>query len=475
MHDDVLILRTTRSKQASTGVIPPRGMPAAPVDPRTIPTYRTPPEAPPPTRSGLTAPSDPRLPPALHLQPGDGALDLVAPTYAAPQVDLTLPVPLPWEGPQTHPFIGLDDDHALNSPEDPQGETDVYNDFGHDDVRSPEWRADATHTIARPSTQEYQRPYPVDPAPILKYATAIQGTGVHAHPTHAGQPAPAPGGGHHAHDGGIDPHDVPLHAPHTPAGDLDSAVAHDVAELMDHDDASTADKDLVLWRKWYKSAPNPEDRDPELLEALITRLKPLTQRQIRSLKRTRVPASAIEQASRRSLVESLTDFDPSKNVKLSTFVTLGQRRVLRFVQQRANTARITEDRGALVGKYQRAVNHLADQQGFTPTDEQVAQYMKVPVKTIQNLKQENRKDLIASASPVADPYLDETPEHREILQLLPASLTREQLTIFEYTMGLNGKPKVTSTGELARLTGWSQAKVVQLRTKIAAIIDRYRE
>lgn len=253
----------------------------------------------------------------------------------------------------------------------------------------------------------------------------------------------------------------------------EAELDREVDNAIAHESGSAAARDLALWRRWKASGMTPETRDPVLLEQLIQNLGSVVAPALRRFRRTRVAPEAVERASRTLLVQSLEDFDPNKNVKLTTHVVNGQRRVTRFVRDRANTARITESRATEIGRYDRAKTHLEDDLGYTPSDEQIAAHMRISVKTIQKLKAERRNDHIASASPVADPFLDETPEHREILQLLPASLNANQLAVFEYTQGINGKPKVTSTGEIARRLGWSDAKVVGIRTQIAEIFKRY--
>lgn len=322
-------------------------------------------------------------------------------------------------------------------------------------------------------------PMPAAPhgLPALPTIPAIQG--LHG----AGVPAQ-----HAEHAPGLHHEDIGLHEGHDDFVAPDGGMGHRVVGQppgvvdMQHPAHTTdpggmsaqQEAEQRLWRTWHDSGKTPETRDPKILEQILQSLQAPIQQQIRQYKnRVRVPPDAIEAASRRLAIESLSSYDPKRGARLATHVINGQRRIQRYVQERANISRITESRVNRIGDYERAMSQLEDELGYPPSEAEVAKKLKMSVRNVQNLRQENRKDFIASSSPVPDPFIDETPEHREILQLLPASLTADQLRVFEFTQGINGKPKITSTGDIARKLGWSDAKVVGVRTAIAGIIAKY--
>ena len=62
---------------------------------------------------------------------------------------------------------------------------------------------------------------------------------------------------------------------------------------------------------------------------------------------------------------------------------------------------------------------------------------------------------------------------REILGLLRPELSRDQQTVFDHLYGLNGKQKVTSTGQLAKVLGKSPSQISRLRTDILNRFNQY--
>ena len=46
-------------------------------------------------------------------------------------------------------------------------------------------------------------------------------------------------------------------------------------------------------------------------------------------------------------------------------------------------------------------------------------------------------------------------------------LTPEEKIVYDYLVGINGKPKIDRGAKLARKTGFSQTKISMLRTSIA--------
>lgn len=234
-------------------------------------------------------------------------------------------------------------------------------------------------------------------------------------------------------------------------------------------------REMELWQKWKDSGHQPEHLQP-----LLDSLAPLIQKRVNTFK-GRVPISeAVLQAQATNLtIKALERFDPKK-AQMGTYLTTNLQGLRRVVIQNQNVSRITEDRAGIIGQYNRAKSQLQAELDMPPTLMQIADRMKMSPKRVELLSREIRKDLLASASPVEDPFIDETPAHREVLALLPYELNPQQLRVFEHVQGLNGKKKVSSTSQLAKIlakedpTGhWSDSKVSVTKGEISKVIKKY--
>jgi len=173
-------------------------------------------------------------------------------------------------------------------------------------------------------------------------------------------------------------------------------------------------------------------------------------------------------------INALRRYDPTKGTVLNSHVTNHLKGLNRWTGKHQNVARITEDRIALIGKYNSAKSSLAEMYNFEPSARQIAQEMKTPEKIIVKLEQENRADLVGSAFDES-PFIEEDTLNREILELIQFELSPDELRLWEYMYGLNGKPKVNKGGALAKKLKWSQSKVSQTRKKIAKKVQFYTQ
>ena len=227
--------------------------------------------------------------------------------------------------------------------------------------------------------------------------------------------------------------------------------------------AGRRQQELVLWQQWKQSNHAPEHLDP-----LLSSLQPLmTQHVNRYAGNVPVSRPALEGEVTRLTVRALKSYSPTRGAQLSTYVTGQLKGLNRFVTQHQNVSRITEDRSQKIGRYQRANTALTESLGRPPTAEEVADEMKVSVRTVNRLAQEMRADLLGSGSE-HDPFLDEEPRSREILRLMyPYAFSLDEQKVFEYLLGLNGRTKELKTGKIAKTLGWSDSKVRQTRAAIA--------
>lgn len=238
-----------------------------------------------------------------------------------------------------------------------------------------------------------------------------------------------------------------------------------------------ANSELALWKTWKENGERPEDMEP-----LLKSLKPVTEMAARKYRgHVPIPDTALEGEINKHVIKGLRSYDPSKGAQIKTFLNYQLRSIRRFIISNQNFSRITEERAQSIGDYGRAVSELADTLGRAPTAMEIADKMnmsdrkiqKVTGATVEKLQQELRKDLVASVS-MHDPFVDETPRIREVLQLIyPYELSPTEQVVFEFLTGKNNRKKTTSTSTIAREMGWTDSKVSQIRGSISEKVRRF--
>lgn len=222
-------------------------------------------------------------------------------------------------------------------------------------------------------------------------------------------------------------------------------------------------EELFHWHKWKESGETPEAAEP-----MLSALQPLIYSYgVRGyVNRVPIAEEVLKQKAVSLTLKALRKYDPSK-AQINTHLGRQLQSMKRFVSARQNLTRITEKRVGLYGGYNRAMVRLRDKLEREPTLTELADEMQVPEKTLSKFLVEMKDDVIASSNK-DDPFLEETPQVRLVLQLVRFSLKPDEQIVLDYLTGWGTRPKIESTGEIARREGWSDSKVSNIKKKIAA-------
>jgi DNA-directed RNA polymerase sigma subunit (sigma70/sigma32) len=149
------------------------------------------------------------------------------------------------------------------------------------------------------------------------------------------------------------------------------------------------------------------------------------------------------------------------------------RGVGRFVEKHQNFARIPGNRIRFIGKYQQAQGQLRDELGREPTWKEIARKSKIPQKHARKLETELSPVHISgmNVDPLGAPLGDTGgytfSADMERLELIYPDLTSQEQLVVDYTLGRNGKMKVSSNRQLAMKLGVTDARVSNIRASIA--------
>jgi DNA-directed RNA polymerase specialized sigma subunit len=238
--------------------------------------------------------------------------------------------------------------------------------------------------------------------------------------------------------------------------------------------------DMEAWQTW-KSDPNKQNTS-----TLMRRFNPMFNQRVNMWKAPAVDEAAFRADLKRHALKAFESFDPDRGAQLRTHVGNMLRRSQRFNSKYQNVAFIPEEKAALITPIQQAHDTLFQEQGSTPTDEDIAQYLsrnedmlpkrvrgKMTPQLVSTVKQYQIRDIPGSAFE-SDPTPKAMSFERETIDVLrPALGTDDERTVYDYLLGKNGKPQVESTGEIARRMGKSPSQISRLKKRIEATYKKY--
>jgi DNA-directed RNA polymerase specialized sigma subunit len=110
--------------------------------------------------------------------------------------------------------------------------------------------------------------------------------------------------------------------------------------------------------------------------------------------------------------------------------------------------------------------------GREPTTNELADHLKWSEKEVMRVgADQSQKDLIETAFE-GDPTAILPSRTAEVMRLVKYELTPEETLVYEYTLGVGGKPQL-APGQIAKTLGMSPSKVTNIRTKIYDKAKRY--
>jgi len=223
---------------------------------------------------------------------------------------------------------------------------------------------------------------------------------------------------------------------------------------------ATQQKELELWHSW-----NTNGRKPDDLKPLLDSYRPLLELRAKSWKgNVEIPTSTINKEYQLHFVNAVKTFNPSRGVKLNTWVDHNLKKAGRYMRTYQNMGKIPEGQISKITEFKLAKEQLTDKLGYEPDTHSLADHLGWSPKKVERMGKELRKDLPASGFQ-HDPSDFLHPQELEAIKLLQYELSDEERTIYEYTFGLNGKPQM-SPGQISKVTKINGPKVSRIRNKL---------
>jgi DNA-directed RNA polymerase specialized sigma subunit len=238
--------------------------------------------------------------------------------------------------------------------------------------------------------------------------------------------------------------------------------------------------DEQLHQQW-KSNPTPEN-----LKSLYSRFEPEVNRKINLFAHgaKKVNKAGLRLSMKRNLMTAFDTWDPTK-ASLRTHANNMLKRSQRYVGKYQNMAFIPEEKRALITPIKAARDALQQRLGKEPTHFDIADYLNentklLPKRVRGSITPELIKTVdiyqikdIPSSSFETEPSRIQPSFEKEQASLLYTALSPQEATVHDYLMGRAGKPKITSTGEIASRLGRSPSQVSRIRKKIETKFKKY--
>lgn len=231
---------------------------------------------------------------------------------------------------------------------------------------------------------------------------------------------------------------------------------------------ATQKKEIEMWHTW-----NDNGRKPEHLKPIYNSFKNLLQNQANKFRGLELPKTAIDAEIRKHFLNALSTYNPNheKGTQLNSWITHHIRKSSRFVKNYQNLGRISERQISGITEFKQTKADLFDKLGYEPDTKTLADTLKWPHKRVIQLQKELREDVSASGFG-EDPGEIRSSKELEAIRLLQYDnrLSPEERSVYEYTFGMNGKPKL-QPGHIAKRTNLHPSKVSRIRGKIKTLVQ----
>jgi hypothetical protein len=233
--------------------------------------------------------------------------------------------------------------------------------------------------------------------------------------------------------------------------------------------AELAAKDLDLWNKWKHGGEKPDDLRP-----LLKNARGLIRKESNAwASRANLPPAAVRAEFTRWYVEALKTYDPTRGAQVGSWGVSKMRAARRWVATRQDPTRIQEGRYYKLGEWDNKFASLSDQLGRDPNTREMAEAMGWSEAEAGRMEMEKRKTLYSSGFEGGyDPTNVMPSEAGEKLRLYRYELSGRDLDVFDYTVGMFGKPKLKPS-QIAKKLGVSPSTITRIRQKIAKGLESY--
>lgn len=253
-------------------------------------------------------------------------------------------------------------------------------------------------------------------------------------------------------------------AAHTPVEDFLS----EKRELEKAAVKARAQKDFQLWEQWKQGGEKEED-----LEVLMKQIDPIVRKASNVYSgKVNIPRSAIRAEFQIQAIHALKRYDPKRGAQVGTYLTSQLRRGKRFITNYQNIGRIPETRVYKIREFEDEKMRLADRLGRDPTAHELSDRLKWPINQVSAMEVELSRKEVPTSLLQADMTSLKPSRPAEVMRLIQYELAPEEKAVYEYLLGVNGKPQL-KPGQIAAKLRIPPSKVSRIKAGIGQKVSRY--
>lgn len=220
------------------------------------------------------------------------------------------------------------------------------------------------------------------------------------------------------------------------------------------------ERDERLLAAWKRT------RSPNTLSELLTNLKGPIAVAVNSYRGAPMPQATVELEGTRQAMQAIQDWDATKGVSLSTYVTtMVKQRLYRYIGTYQNVARLPEAQIRQIGPIREAMSDLTSRLGREATTEELADHLGLPFNHVARVRRNLRADLLEEGGGVdMDAFHHDAGYERAMMAYY--QLNDQEKLVFDFSLGAHGQLKLKNKDIAVKLK-LTDGRVSQLKKSIA--------
>lgn len=222
--------------------------------------------------------------------------------------------------------------------------------------------------------------------------------------------------------------------------------------------------------EWQKT------KDPKLFKDLMNFYSPQVRGVVGKYRTTGQNTDTLKTEANTQLIRALRTYKPTAGTQPSTHIYNYLKKVQRHASESLMSGHIPEARSMQLSTYKIVKENLHDRLGYEPNAKDMAEEMKWSVKEVSRAENELSGETTASGADF-DFYGNSTQQKtvdKQNADYIYHSLTGPEKTVFEYTFGYGGKPKIDKNKDIATAMGTNEMFITRKKKGIAKKIREAR-
>ncbi len=220
---------------------------------------------------------------------------------------------------------------------------------------------------------------------------------------------------------------------------------------------------------WQKS------RDPKLFSELVIQYQPVINSVVNKYRSVGVSPATLRAQATTQLIKAFKSYDPNRGTQPTTHVWNQMQKVQRVATESLTSGHMPEYRNIKRSTFVTVRDNLQDRLGYEPSTQDMAEELKWSQNEVARMNAELGGEVTASKAEF-DFYGTSTQSEsrdRLLMDYLYHDLTGRDKTIFEYSLGVGGRPRL-SNKQIAQKLNTNEMAIHRAKKSMAEKLKRYR-